>query len=756
MTANTIGNSFDWTRPLRLIPTLLLLLSITTRTAQENRIRAQDKTATAASGLQVPTAESLESARADSSQQLRPLEWDDNALELLAVYKHNYFVTCVESFPNGQFLLAGSKLTLWSPENNQPARRFEWFRSSGCYLVASAVAPNGKWFVVADNFGWIYRWELGKNSPSKGPSKMRSLSLREIGDIAISPSGKEISVLDCWGSSGTITTLDASNLEQKANFVVREEYQKPPVAPDIAVSNRIDYIAEDRLVTSEGGLAVWDTSGKLVRKLADSGYGVGVSNEAAEFYTFGEHLEFWNCESLQSSASLKGSFYYNQLLAMDSSGSTLAGINELWFDLWDLEAGARIARLPADIYKNQRAVGLQWLATKGVWAAVEQHGIIRIWGTEEAGRRLGLQPVQEVKIELPSANPDLPTDEVEEFAVLKQLPLPIGAQGREEPTKLYFEANANKAATIDFTRNRLRKMDWLESKSKPVDDASRTTLKFTRGGYSLAVLFEEKPQGEKTKTRMLYEGSLDLQLLPRLEDSIKPSFSSPESVVYQAVGSLLDIECQLLRLLQGAGWVPVTLEGPGTNRQDLEFEKLRWMQFLKDGTILKVVVRKNDRTSASWTIKYSRSEAEYSVPLPPDVGFVEYAPMRIGFVSMAWMTAKELKAYYDEQLEKQGWTLQPERNNSYVVYVKDQRTMMLFLRDHSGGRSVVIAGGIGGWQKQSLLWERERDKRPRGPATEYTSFERWLQSQRLEPGFASIDRYESEMRNLLGKATKQE
>lgn len=59
---------------------------------------------------------------------------------------------------------------------------------------------------------------------------------------------------------------------------------------------------------------------------------------------------------------------------------------------------------------------------------------------------------------------------------------------------------------------------------------------------------------------------------------------------------------------------------------------------------------------------------------------------------MAWMTRKQLLAFYDKSLAEQGWLVMPRRSEWFPIYVRDQKTIKLFLRDESSGRRVVMAG----------------------------------------------------------------
>ena len=179
-------------------------------------------------------------------------------LQLLAFrdWSKTGFVEKLASLPNGRmFLLAGTKVTLWSIDGNEPEHVFLDLATSqkALSIKSLAVAPNGKWLAAGDSEGHLKIWSVGdrKELHSK---KVFSTGITQI---AISPDGQEIAMISY---DVDVVIYESSTLEKKNQFKITSNGLK-----------NIEYVADGQLAAAAETTTVWNTANGKQEQLLSPG-----------------------------------------------------------------------------------------------------------------------------------------------------------------------------------------------------------------------------------------------------------------------------------------------------------------------------------------------------------------------------------------------------------------------------------------------------------------------------------------------------
>ena len=687
-------------------------------------------------------------------------------VELLGVRKQTSFVTCVAAIPSdSRFLLAGRHVTLWSVQKTQPDHVFEWKWIPNAYMVAMAVAPDGKWFVTADCLGKVYRFDL----TTRKLSVVKDIHMFDITDLAISPNGKDIAVLQRENGKWVVSIFDSRWITFKSKFISNpnsKDFSMAPLQPE--VSNRLEYMDNERLLVMGARFSVLNTShGTLETKLVKDKYifTCGSLNDGKRFFTaYDRSLDICDKETLDIDKSYPQMYQPSHLVAFSPDDRYFASLNSSQLVIMETQTQVSLQRFRVDIERENQSIGMLWLATENLLIVAEQHGAIRIWGTKAEGVRLGLKPVHD------SLNPDvskrIPATAIEAQTVLDfgKMPIPQNSTNVSSTVdKFYCRAPFDLESSKLFYRYHLREMGWTEDVSDTKESDANSIL-FRKGAFKVRATFNEIGDG-LTQIKFTYASNFDVRLAPRLEgDDIQLEQESEDSVVYHTSADLLKTECGLFRSLKKDGWI---LFEPVTGRYPEPFSEFlkvtapeRKLTFIKNGIILAVAISKPKGEPRISTIEYARWIPEYSVPVPPEINYLEFNDHSIGFTVLAFMKSSDLKAFYDKELQRQGWIAMPESPTPFpdkfcTNYIYQQQDLQLTFRQHSGGLSSVHAYcGNNTWQMTRLIYKDAPSVPWAKSVTEYCSFTSWLNIQKYEPGYDSIDRYEKEMRAILDKQRK--
>ena len=162
--------------------------------------------------IEQPTAEQLARWSQPEQEPLQLLSFRDGSKA--------GFVEKLACLPSGRmFLLAGTKVTLWSIDGTEPEHVFLDMATSGkeTSIKSLAVAPNGKWFAAGDSEGLLKVWSMSDRK------EVHSKKIFQTGitKIAISPDGQEIAMISY---DVDVAIYQSSTLEKKNQFKINSTH----------------------------------------------------------------------------------------------------------------------------------------------------------------------------------------------------------------------------------------------------------------------------------------------------------------------------------------------------------------------------------------------------------------------------------------------------------------------------------------------------------------------------------------------------
>jgi hypothetical protein len=611
-------------------------------------------------------------------------------LELLGVYEweKTSFTARAAALPDGKhFLVVGSRVLLWSLDNNkEPAHVFLELTSDDDDrdLLSLGVSPDGKWFAVGDSNGVLRVWNLA----DKSEIATKELYSTGIQDLAISPDSKEIATITY---DGVVSIWSADKLE---------EIKK--LEPDTTQLKQIEYVSPGVLaVAGESTLTCNTSTGAVVEKLAETRYAEGLARSPdGTKFTYGaeEKLVIVDTKTGKPDGEIAKALSGREQVAFSPDGKFLATNSGGGVQVWNV-AERRLAQV-IDCY-GWPIAGVCWLPESNLLVVASDIGITRVWGTTEQGAAVGLKPLHGriAKFDMPAT--PIQMQQVIDLRVLPQLPgseMSVGGIGH-----LSLEVPVKSEEAMTFYRHFLADAGWTE-----VDSLSphAPTLVFEKDGFRMTASFYESDG--KTSVTLYHAGNLDLRTVPKFDAAeIKPSYESADNMSYSTKADLLTVETNILRVMSAAGWMPYTR----LNTSHSEGDDSRDIEFLKNGTSLRVSIGKFPVAPESYTISYSRFPNNASVPVPPDAGYVEFdGSTDPKLIAISKMSFDELTKFYDTEMAKDGWIVREQGksekgDNAWLSYLRDQNDVTIGLAKLENGKTLVRCG-----QASGSLWENSLPK----------------------------------------------
>jgi WD40 repeat protein len=611
-------------------------------------------------------------------------------LELLGVYeweKTSFTARVVPLSDGKHFLVVGSRVILWSLDNNkEPEHVFLELTSDDQDrdLLSLDVSPDGKWFAVGDSNGVLRVWNL----VDKSEIVSKEINSTGIPDLSISPDGKELAT---FTYGGEVTIWSTDKFEEIKKF-----------EPDTTQLKRIMYVAPGVLaVAGETTITCNTSTGAVVEKLADTRYAEGLARSAdGTKFTYGadDKLVIADAKTGKPEGEIAKALSGREQVTFSPDGKFLATNSGGGVQVWNV-AERRLAQV-IDSY-GYAIVAVSWLPETNLLAVASENGVTRVWGTAEQGAKTGLKSLHAkiVKFDMPAT--PIQMQQVIDFRVLPRLPGSETSVGAINNLNLEVPVKPEEAMT--FYRHFLAEAGWTE-----VDPLSPNapTLVFEKDGFRLTASFYESDG--KTSVTLYHAGNFDLRDLPKFDAAeIKPSYESAYNMSYSTKADLLTIETNILRVMSAAGWMPYTR----LNTSHSEGDDSRDIEFLKNGTSLRVSIGKFPVAPESYTISYSLFPNNASVPVPPDAGYVEFdGSTDPKLIAISKMSFDELTKFYDTEMAKDGWIVREQGksekgDNAWLSYLRDQNDVTIGLAKLENGKTLVRCG-----QASGSLWENSLPK----------------------------------------------
>lgn len=672
---------------------------------------AKDSTPSVSSAQATPPVAPKEKILQPTAEQLaRWSQPEHEPLQLLACrdWSKTGFVEKLACLPSGRkFLLAGTKITLWSIDGTEPEHVFLDLATSDKELSIKslAVAPNGKWFAAGDSAGLLKVWSLDDQKQLHS----KEIFSNGIAQIAISPDGQEIAMISY---DVDVAIYQSSTLEKKKQFKITSNGLK-----------NIMYVAQGQIAAAAETTTVWNSStGKVEQTLSQGRYQFSMArSHDGKWFAFGEKddLHLWDVTQATKSNKTFTNIATNELVDFSPNGESLIMANGSTIRLWEV-ATERLVQV-IDV-TGWPIIGLCWLPETNVVLVSTANGWTRIWGTAKSGEPLGLSPVHApLQFQVGSAKEPASTEQWLQAIDLRTFPRLSGDKPMVlEPTRIYYDAHVTLDEAKQFYQYHLIRAGWTESVS-PSAALSPGNIEYTKNGFMLTASFTS---GGDTKTSIgLHNiGNYDLRWLPKFDVAIiKDGFSTANSVMYDTKADILKIETTLLKQLHAAGWTAFSrLHSSHSEEVDV-----RDLDFLRNGTTLRVSIRKFPTDPTIFHIQQSVSSINHALPVPNDSGFIEFEghtqPFLVATTSMSLDQALE---FYERSMKADGWLVHDTRRNVkeeqiWLTYKRGQQDVLIGLVKQESGRTLIRVGD----RLENSSWQLKKPKPVLDPKSAGASIE---------------------------------
>ena len=648
--------------------------------------------------LATPEPAQVEVKLSDSQQAL----WKQPAyepLQLLALRQSASvgFVTCMEHSPDGKyFVLAGTKVTLWSLTSAEPEHVFLDLLGDGKdkTIRSLAISPDGKWVAAGDSEGTLRIWDLAERK-ERTAKKLYSTG---IAQIAFSPDSQELATTTY---TSEVTIWAAVTLEQKNQFKVE------------AGLKQILYMAQNLLVAAAEKTIVWNVSeGKLSKTLSPGRYNASLArSKDGKWFAFGdkEGLRLWDVSKSAIASTYLGAAAGQSRVEFSTDGKLLA-----------IYTGSRLSIV--DVARNDvvqvmdstglATVGMSWLPGFDALLIAKVDGTVRFWGNSKCSESLATKPLHKAT-PIPDSSAKSPASPVQLLQAidLRSLPkLPGAVPQLNSETSLSYESAASIADSMLFQRYTLGGLGWSEL---PPNPSTPNYLQFEKNG--LKVMVSLNAMGKGTNVSLVNLGNYDLRLAPRCDVApIEIVFENENTLLYKTKAELLTIEINLLRKMQEAGWTAYSRLNSSHNEE----ADSRQMEFVQNGMVLNVSIRKFPPDLDRFNLSYSASTTIHSIPIPKDSGFVEFSsatePLLVANTTMNLVQTRE---FYDREMQVQGWLprkLGKTTKDEYesLPYFRGQQDITIGLVKHTEDFGTRIQVGTG---FENSSWQLSKSKELSNP-----------------------------------------
>jgi WD40 repeat protein len=586
--------------------------------------------------------------------------------------------------PSGkQFVLAGSKLTLWTTKDAQPgADLLAKYKSNDVErpLLAVAVSDDEKWVAAGDQKGRVLIWSL---SDQREGLKLQAHPGR-ITQLAFAPNSKLLATTSYSGDVALWELPDGKPMKQ------------------LKMSNQelthLALVSDSVLAAASNELSLWDVdSGKKATTLTDRnvsapGFALSQDRRALAFNDSDTTVQLWDVpNSRPTGVALRGAGA--GLAAFSHDGMWFSAYSaDLTIGIWDTTTGSLVQTIDAD---GDRTTGLAWFPNANVLFVGSLSGRIRMWGTADDARSLGLEPLPlpELAAIPAGAHKSLSSAQFQRLMDVRSFPrLPGAVPQFGSAGMCAYTASASKDEASLFYRYLLDKSGWSES---PVATGPGV-LTFRKDGCELNVALAAADAGGGTlQISLQFAGNYDARWLPKAapidSKSVWDFFSA---VGYRTKASLVDTEVALLRQLHEAGWTGYTRLAASS----IDDPNARHISLLQGASILTVFVSRPADAPDELAVQTSVSISTKSLPIPPDAGWIEYdESTNVQMVINTKMDLAQTAQFYDTAMAAEGWLSrtagrQIKDDKGFLPYVRGQQDVFIRLVTRPGAGTRIIVG----------------------------------------------------------------
>jgi hypothetical protein len=168
------------------------------------------------------------------------------------------------------------------------------------------------------------------------------------------------------------------------------------------------------------------------------------------------------------------------------------------------------------------------------------------------------------------------------------------------------------------------------------------------------------------------------------------------------------METTLLKKLHEAGWTAYSRLHSSHNEE----VDVRDMDFLRNGTVLRISMRRFPADPTSFHIQQYISPINHALPIPKDCGFVEFdGHVQPHLVATTSMTVEQAAEYYDKAMKAEGWLAHERRRNEkeeqiWLTFRRGQQDVLLGLVKQESGRTLIRVGD----RLENASWQLAKPK----------------------------------------------
>ncbi len=616
-----------------------------------------------APAIPLPSAEQLAKWESVPFDRLKLLHCRDSAA--------TGFVAATATFDEGDsYVLAGSRLTAWSVNNEAPIAIFPDPNdpSNEQKVKTLCASADGKWLASGDSKGNLQIWEL----PSYKPRAAKKVYPSAVAHLTISPDSKMIATASF---TGEITVWDPADLTPLTKFVAGKH-----------ALQAILFVAPNRIAVAGESAAIWSTeTGTLEQPLSTGGYNSTLAlsaNRERLAYSKDGKIELWNISDNKVETAIHGSFSNSDLATFSPDGKYLATASKFLIQVLDIASGQAVQVI--DTFGWQ-TVSVNWLPKTNLLMIASENGRVRFWGNASAAAKLNWKPLHDP---IEQANPQLL-----EIVDLRTLPrLPSSKVIATNETMVMYSTTAFVDEAKVFYHYILSRDGWTQVNNAPV---APDALNFVKRGYPLSLYLSRA--GDQTQVNLSTAGNVDLREAPKFDAQPLEVVYEAENVVhYRVTASLVDIETSLIRKFHQAGWTAFAR----LNTSKIENANTRDLDFIRGATTVKVMIQPQPAPAQpdAFSVSYSKFATTKSLPIPVDSSFVEFdGSTQPLLVASTAMSLEETRDFYAKQMAAEGWLRRDsgslfKEKAGWMDFIRGQCDVSLALVTLDSGRTQIRVG----------------------------------------------------------------
>jgi WD40 repeat protein len=658
-----------------------------------------------------PESAALDPLAKPSAEQIE--KWnvrEYEPLELLACYDgfDDQIVLCMAIAPDRkQFVLGGSKLTLWNVKDSHPARELltrsktdEGESPARCV----AISPDGKCIVAGDQKGTMRIWTLDGNEPA-----VIQAHDGHIAALAFSPDSH---LLATTSYSGDVTLWQLPDGKRLKSLKMSDQE-----------ISRLEFLSDSLLAVAAGETSIWKVeSGEKVstltaKRVTGPALALSTDRHLLAFCDADSSVQLWDAQSSKpAGTTLRGAGAH--LIAFSPDGNLIATWSQDAIRIWDAATGSVVQVIDAD---GGPTTGLAWIS-RGALLVASETGRVNIWGTAAALAGLGIERIQLPKLATtPAGNHgSLSSAQLERVIDIRSFPRLPGAVPQWSNFQMCnYAVQASQRDAALFYRYCLGKSGWKEVAGLVIQPG----LAFHKDDCELTVSFPlataEGPGGDADlEVSLHFAGNYDARWLPKIYPiNSNSSWDSFSSVSYRTKADLSDIEVALLKRFHDAGWTAYTrLASSGSEEPDS-----RHISMLQCGSQLTIFISHPADSRQELAVQTSISVTNKSLPIPPDSGWIEFDNSTdLQLVANTKMELEKTIQFFDAQMAVDGWLARDTGRHvrdgkAWLPYIRGQEQVLLHLLPlASGGTRIVVGDALASsWQLKTTHTEKgEKTEQP--------------------------------------------